>query len=71
MILILDYFCIILVKNNISGTCLKEELNLIIKTFIAGMYEENCYLVMDEDTKELAIIDPGGKPNKIEKEIKF
>lgn len=44
---------------------------LIIKTIIAGMYEENCYLIMDEETKELAIIDPGGKPNKIEKEIKL
>jgi len=42
---------------------------LIIKTLIAGMYEENCYLIMDEGTKELAIIDPGGQPNLIEKEI--
>jgi len=33
------------------------------------MYEENCYLIMDEGTKELAIIDPGGQPNLIEKEI--
>lgn len=44
---------------------------MIIKSFIAGMYEENCYLLMDEDTKELAIIDPGGQPNKIEEEIKL
>ncbi|NOW03105.1 MBL fold metallo-hydrolase [Clostridium beijerinckii] len=42
---------------------------MIIKTLIAGMYEENCYLIMDEGTKELAIIDPGGQPNFIEKEI--
>lgn len=42
---------------------------MIIKTIIAGMYEENCYLVMDEGTKELAIIDPGGQPELIEKEI--
>lgn len=42
---------------------------LIIKTVIAGMYEENCYLVMDEDTKELGIIDPGGQAKLIEKEI--
>ncbi|WP_238900799.1 MBL fold metallo-hydrolase [Clostridium sp. YIM B02500] len=42
---------------------------MIIKTLIAGMYEENCYLIMDEGTKELAIIDPGGQPNSIEKEI--
>ena len=44
---------------------------MIIKTIIAGMYEENCYLVMDEDTKELAIIDPGGQPNIIEEEIRL
>ncbi|NOW92450.1 glyoxylase-like metal-dependent hydrolase (beta-lactamase superfamily II) [Clostridium beijerinckii] len=42
---------------------------MIIKTLIAGMYEENCYLIMDEGTKELAIIDPGGQSNLIEKEI--
>lgn len=44
---------------------------MIIKTIIAGMYEENCYLVMDEVTKELAIIDPGGQPSIIEEEIKL
>lgn len=44
---------------------------MIIKTVIAGMYEENCYLVMDEDTKELAIIDPGGQANVLTKEIKL
>lgn len=42
---------------------------MIIKTVLAGMYEENCYLVMDEDTKELAIIDPGGQPKLVEREI--
>ena len=42
---------------------------MVIRTLIAGMYEENCYLIMDEGTKELAIIDPGGQPNLIEKEI--
>ena len=44
---------------------------MIIKTIIAGMYEENCYLIMDKDTKELAIIDPGGQPNIIQEEIKL
>jgi hydroxyacylglutathione hydrolase len=44
---------------------------LIIKTVLAGMYEENCYLVMDEDTKELAVIDPGGQANLLAKEIKI
>ncbi|WP_297420793.1 MBL fold metallo-hydrolase [Clostridium sp.] len=42
---------------------------MIIKTIIAGIYEENCYLIMDEDTKELAIIDPGGHAKLIAQEI--
>lgn len=43
---------------------------MVIKTIIAGMYEENCYIIMDEDTKELAIIDPGGQAKIIEEEVK-
>lgn len=43
---------------------------MIIKTILAGMYEENCYLIMDEDTKELGIIDPGGQANLLVDEIK-
>lgn len=43
---------------------------MIIKTIIAGMYEENCYLVMDENTKELAIIDPGGQSKMLAEKIK-
>lgn len=42
---------------------------MIIKTIVAGMYEENCHLVIDEDTKELAIIDPGGHENALIEEI--
>lgn len=34
------------------------------------MYEENCYLVMDEDTKELAIIDPGGQAKMLAEKIR-
>ena len=34
------------------------------------MYEENCYLVMDEDTKELGIIDPGGQAKLLAEKIK-
>lgn len=37
---------------------------------MAGMYEENCYLVMDEDTKELAIIDPGGQAIMLAEKIR-
>lgn len=43
---------------------------MIIKTIIAGMYEENCHLVMDENTKELAIIDPGGQSKMLAEKIK-
>lgn len=43
---------------------------MIIKTIIAGMYEENCYLVMDEDTKELGIIDPGGQAKLLAEKIR-
>lgn len=42
---------------------------LVIKTILAGMYEENCYLIMDENTKELGIIDPGGQANLLVQEI--
>lgn len=43
---------------------------MIIKTIMAGMYEENCYLVMDEETKELAIIDPGGQAKMLAEKIR-
>jgi glyoxylase-like metal-dependent hydrolase (beta-lactamase superfamily II) len=43
---------------------------LIIKTIPAGVYEANCYLLVDEDTKECGIIDPGGDTKKLETIIK-
>lgn len=43
---------------------------MIIKSIVAGMYEENCYLIMDETTKEIGIIDPGGQADLLEKNIK-
>lgn len=43
---------------------------MIIKTIPAGVYEANCYLLVDEDTKECGIIDPGGDAKKIEAIIK-
>ena len=42
---------------------------MIIKTIVAGMMEANCYIVGDESTKEVFIIDPGGDYNKIKKVI--
>ncbi len=38
---------------------------MIIKTIPAGMYEANCYLVIDENTKECGIIDPGGDAERL------
>lgn len=43
---------------------------MIIKTIPAGMYEANCYLLVDENTKECGIIDPGGDAKKLEATIR-
>lgn len=32
---------------------------MIVKKYTSGMYQTNCYLLFDDDTKESAIIDPG------------
>ncbi|NLK95515.1 MAG: MBL fold metallo-hydrolase [Clostridiales bacterium] len=42
---------------------------MIINTIPVGAYEANCYLLMDENNKEIAIIDPGGDAASIEKQI--
>lgn len=42
---------------------------MIIKTIPAGIYDANCYLIMDEDSKEIVIIDPGGDGEMLEKAI--
>lgn len=42
---------------------------MVVESIIAGMYEENCYLLIDDKTKECGIIDPGGNAKKIENEI--
>lgn len=33
---------------------------MIVKRIPAGIYAANCYIIMDESTKEGAVIDPGG-----------
>lgn len=43
---------------------------MLVKVIPTGTIEENCYLVMDENTKEGFIVDPGDEPLKIEKAIK-
>lgn len=43
---------------------------MIIKTIPAGIYDANCYIVIDEETREAGIIDPGGDEIKLEEIIK-
>ena len=38
---------------------------MIIKTFILGNIETNCYLLCCENKKKAVIIDPGDKSDKI------
>lgn len=39
---------------------------MLIKRFPAGVYAANCYIIMDEATRECAVIDPGGDAEDIE-----
>ncbi len=43
---------------------------MIIRRIIVGELSANCYLLIDEKTKETAVIDPGANARKIYKEIK-
>lgn len=40
-----------------------------IKRIPAGVYAANCYILMDEETKESAVIDPGGDADDLIKAI--
>ena len=42
---------------------------MVIKTLPVGYLGANCYIVMDEESKECFILDPGGDANIIENEI--
>lgn len=42
---------------------------MIVKTIVNGMLQENCYLLMDEESKEIAVVDPGDEGERIEKYI--
>ncbi|MGL5245193.1 MAG: MBL fold metallo-hydrolase, partial [Sarcina sp.] len=33
---------------------------MIIKVIPAGIYDANCYIVIDEKTKDCIVMDPGG-----------
>ncbi len=41
-----------------------------VKIIPAGIYDANCYIIFDENTKETAVIDPGGDADLILDEIK-
>lgn len=43
---------------------------MIIKAIPAGIYDANCYILIDEKTREGAIIDPGGDELELERIIK-
>ncbi|MTK11673.1 MAG: MBL fold metallo-hydrolase [Clostridiaceae bacterium] len=40
-----------------------------IKRIPAGVYAANCFILMDEDTKEAAVIDPGGDSEDLIKAV--
>ncbi|MGL4772444.1 MAG: MBL fold metallo-hydrolase [Clostridium sp.] len=39
---------------------------MIIKTIPAGIYDANCYIIIDESTKEAVVLDPGGDETRLE-----
>ena len=38
---------------------------LIIEAIPAGIYDANCYILVEENTKECGIIDPGGDSERL------
>ena len=42
---------------------------MIIRTIPAGIYDANCYLILDEISKEIVIIDPGGDFERLKSSI--
>ena len=40
-----------------------------IRRVVAGIYGANCYIVMDKNTKEAVVIDPGGDVDDMLKAI--
>lgn len=42
---------------------------MLVKTIINGMLQENCYLIMDEESKEIAIVDPGDEGERIKESV--
>lgn len=44
---------------------------MIVKRYTLGMYQTNCYLLVDETSGECAVIDPGCVCDDLENEIEF
>lgn len=42
---------------------------MVINAVMAGIYDANCYIVMDEENKEAVVLDPGGDGPRLEKII--
>ena len=38
---------------------------MIIKKFIVGPLENNCFIIADENSRECVVIDPGDEPDRI------
>lgn len=62
-------------RLNSINDCLRHIRNtggtkMIIKIIPAGIYDANCYILEDEESKQCAVIDPGGAPEILINEIK-
>ena len=44
--------------------------NMLVKTIKVGNLQTNCYIVIDEKSREAVVIDPGDEPSKILPAIK-
>ena len=42
---------------------------MIIEAIPAGIYDANCYILVEENTKECGIIDPGGDSERLISQI--
>lgn len=42
---------------------------MLVQGIVNGMLEENCFLVMEEESKEIAIVDPGDQGEELAKFI--